>query len=140
MSDEKKPDQEEQPKLSAGRKPAPEVKGTADKPMGTARSQRVTRIIESQVPEGINARLTDAPASEPKPRNWKEQLDWTRHKFAQWLVVGALVAIFVMSLMQYWWPREEQSFTSTINIFQIVATTALGYVIGRSDASDGEKN
>ncbi|MEH0147426.1 hypothetical protein V6D40_07115 [Corynebacterium sp. Q4381] len=130
----------EEGEIKPGRKPAPEVNDTEDEPIGQIRPNREIRIVRSTPPKGAKATLTKARASEPKPRNWREQLDWTRHKFAQRLVVGALIAIFAMAIMQYWWPKEEQSFTSTINIFQIVATTALGYVIGRSEGPPTPKD
>ena len=77
---------------SAGRKKAPEVQEDQDKRLEAVRKDepKSARPLET-----LRAGVQNPSQSEPKPRNWGEHLDWNRHKFAQWLVVGTLVAILI---------------------------------------------
>lgn len=112
------------------RKKAPEVQDDQDKRLETVRKDPVSWERQREL---MRAGVRNPSQSEPKPRNWGEHLDWNRHKFAQWLVIGTLSAILILSVIEYVLPREDQTFAGTIDVFQIIATTALGYVLGRSE-------
>lgn len=112
------------------RKKAPEVQDDQDKSLEDVHKAEIISARQDKIQRGSEL---SASQSEPKPRNWGEHLDWNRHKFAQWLVVGTLSAILILSVIEYALPREDQTFDGTIDVLQIIATTALGYVLGRSE-------
>lgn len=62
-------------------------------------------------------------------------MDRTKLQFGMYLIAGCLALVVILSAVQYFWPREladASALSNALDVLKLVATTALGFVFGRT--------
>ena len=110
---------------SGNRKKAPAVDKEEDEvlPVGNDSSSPRAKSVPS-------ARMKEAVV--PEPKTWAQRLAYNKLQYGQKLIAWCILLIFVLTLINYFWPRNSGAIGNTIELLKLVTTTALGFVFART--------
>ena len=110
---------------SGNRKKAPAVDKEEDEvlPVGNDSSSPRAKSVPS-------ARMKEAVV--PEPKTWAQRLAYNKLQYGQKLIAWCIFLIIVLTLINYFWPRNSGAIGNTIELLKLVITTALGFVFART--------
>jgi hypothetical protein len=110
---------------SGNRKKAPAVDKEEDEvlPVGNDSSSPRAKSVPS-------ARMKEAVV--PEPKTWAQRLAYNKLQYGQKLIAWCIFLIIVLTLINYFWPRNSGAIGNTIELLKLVTTTALGFVFART--------
>ena len=63
---------------------------------------------------------------------WAQRLAYNKLQYGQKLIAWCIFLIIVLTLINYFWPRNSGAIGNTIELLKLVTTTALGFVFART--------